>query len=247
MSIDVQRYNSDWADQFGQIADTIRPAIEHIPNATIEHVGSTSVPGLAAKPIIDIDIIVDANDLPAGIAALESIGYAHRGDLGVPGREAFHNPDGLLDHHLYLCERGCLSLRNHRAVRAILRQPPDRRDDYAAVKLALAADPTMNIDTYIDGKSAVLQKILALSDDITAEERKSILGVNAQTLPPHTSPPCHSERSEESLSSDSSNDHGAIRQPWSGEQIHEVRRCLIEPTATDKRHHCCSEPNSEPM
>jgi GrpB-like predicted nucleotidyltransferase (UPF0157 family) len=186
MPIEVTPYNPIWPIQFEQIADTIRPAIAHIPSAQIEHVGSTSVPGLAAKPIIDIDVIVDKVDIPAAIAALESVGYIHRGDLGVPGREAFYPPENTPKHYLYLCERGCLSLRNHLAVRDILRTHPDLRDQYAAVKLALAADPTMDIDTYVHGKSDILQTVLALANDIPPEERESILGVNAQTFPPRS-------------------------------------------------------------
>ncbi len=188
MPIELTPYNPIWPIQFDQIAATIHPAISHIPNASIEHVGSTAVPGLAAKPIIDIDIIVDPQDIPDGIAALESIGYAHRGDLGVPGREAFANSSGLPNHHLYLCERGCLSLRNHLAVRDILRTLPDLRDAYADVKLALVADPTMDIDTYVDGKSAVLQKVLTLASDITREERVFILDVNARTFRSRAAP-----------------------------------------------------------
>jgi GrpB-like predicted nucleotidyltransferase (UPF0157 family) len=182
MPIDVQPYNPIWPTQFEQIADTIRPAIAHIPNAAIEHVGSTSVPGLAAKPVIDIDVIVDKQDIPAGIAALESIGYNHRGDLGVPGREAFASPVNTPKRNLYLCERGCLSVRNHLAVRDTLRSNPALRDAYAEVKLALAADPAMDIDIYVDGKSGVLQQILAESG-LTPDELQSILGVNALTFP----------------------------------------------------------------
>jgi GrpB-like predicted nucleotidyltransferase (UPF0157 family) len=182
MPIEVTAYDPNWPVIFEGIADTIRPAIAHIPNAAIEHVGSTSVPGLAAKPVIDIDVIVDRKDIPAGIEALESIVYVHRGDLGVPGREAFIPPETTPKRNLYLCERGCLSLRNHLAVRDILRTHPDLRDQYAAVKLTLAAEPTMDIDTYIDGKSAILQQVLALASDITPKERASILGVNAKTV-----------------------------------------------------------------
>lgn len=177
MPIEVTPYNSTWPTQFERVATTIQPALAHIPSATIEHVGSTSVPGLAAKPIIDIDIIVDARDILAGIAALESIGYTHRGDLDVPGREAFAPPDDDPKRNVYLCERGCLSVRNHLAVRDILRQRPDLRDQYAAFKLALAAEPTMEIATYTDSKSPILQIILA-ETNLTPAERAEILTVN---------------------------------------------------------------------
>lgn len=56
----------------------------------VEHVGSTAVPGLAAKPIIDLDVVVrSSDDVPTAVRLLESLGYRHEGDLGVPGREAF--------------------------------------------------------------------------------------------------------------------------------------------------------------
>ncbi len=177
MPIDVVPYNPDWPIQFERIAATLRPTLAHIPSATIEHVGSTAVPGLAAKPIIDIDIIVDPADIQAGIAALESIGYLHRGDLDLPGREAFFPPDNHPKRNVYLCQRGCLSVRNHLAVRDVLRRRPDLRDQYGAIKLALAADPDMDIDTYIARKSSILQTILAEAD-LTPAERAEIFGIN---------------------------------------------------------------------
>ena len=181
MPIAITPYNPSWPAQFEAVADAIQPAFAHIPSATIEHIGSTSVPGLAAKPVIDIDVIVDLSDIPDGIAALESIGYSHRGDLDVPGREAFFPPDNDPRRNVYLCQRGCLSVRNHLAVRDVLRRRPDLRDRYAAYKLALAAKPGMDIATYTDEKSPILQAILAESD-LTPGELAEILTVN--TTPP---------------------------------------------------------------
>lgn len=146
-------------------------------SARVEHVGSTAVPGLAAKPILDIDVIVDGAEMPAAVAAMVSIGYVHRGDLGVADREAFHAPDESPRRNVYLCRAGTLNVRNHLAVRDLLRKRADLRDEYAAVKLGLAAEPDMDISTYIARKSAVLQKVLAESD-LTAEERLRILRLN---------------------------------------------------------------------
>lgn len=177
MPIEVVPYNPAWPEQFERVAETIRPAFAGIPGTCIEHVGSTSVPGLAAKPIIDIDIIIERQQMSAGIGALEALGYVHCGDLGVAGREAFHPPDGSPQRHVYLCERGTLNVRNHLAVRDVLRRHPDLRDEYAAVKLELAADPAMEIGTYIARKSPVLQKILAHSD-FTPDELRRIQRLN---------------------------------------------------------------------
>ncbi len=112
------------------------------------------------------------------MAALTSVGYTHRGDLGVSDREAFKAPDDDPRRHVYVCRRGTLNVRNHLAVRDVLRARADLRDEYGAVKMALAAEPTMDIDTYIARKSAVLQKVLAVSDDLTPDERLLIRRLN---------------------------------------------------------------------
>ena len=135
------------------------------------------MPGLAAKPILDIDVIVEGAEMAAAVTALESIGYVHRGDLGVTDREAFFAPDESPRRNVYVCRAGTLHVRNHLAVRDVLRRRPDLRDEYAAVKLELASEPDMDIDTYIARKSAVLQRVLAASD-ITEDERLEILRLN---------------------------------------------------------------------
>lgn len=181
MPIDVVPYDDAWPALFERVAADLREALRDVPAARVEHVGSTSVPGLAAKPVLDIDVIVPAEDVPAAVAALESIGYAHRGDLGVEGREAFHAPDEDPRRHVYVCTEGTLNVRNHLAVRDVLRRREDLRDEYAAVKLALAADPDMNIDTYLAGKSPVLQQVLAAAD-LTDDERRRIWRLNDPTV-----------------------------------------------------------------
>ncbi|GAA1973727.1 hypothetical protein GCM10009798_38670 [Nocardioides panacihumi] len=177
MPVVVVPYSSDWPVHFEQVARDLRAALAAVPSATVEHVGSTSVPGLAAKPILDIDVIVEGVDMDAAVAALVTVGYAHRGDLGVADREAFASPDEEPRRHVYVCRAGTLNVRNHLAVRDALRARPDLRDEYAATKLALAADAAMDIDTYIARKSTVLQKVLAASD-LTPDERLRILRLN---------------------------------------------------------------------
>jgi len=170
-------YDPSWQDRFEKVAAALSGALADGPAAAVEHVGSTSVPGLAAKPILDIDVIVAPEDVSAAVAALVRIGYVHRGDLGVAGREAFFAPDEDPRRHVYVCAAGTLNVRNHLAVRDVLRRRDDLRDEYAAVKLALAAEPDMDIDTYIARKSDVLQKVLAVAD-LTDAERRQILSLN---------------------------------------------------------------------
>lgn len=177
MAIEVTQYNPTWPDQFERVAADLRSALAGVVDARVEHVGSTSVPGLAAKPILDIDILVSAEQVSAAVCALESIGYHHRGDLGVAGREAFHAPVDGPTRNVYVCEQGTLNVRNHLAVREVLRRRDDLRDEYAAAKIALADNPAMDMDTYLAGKSRVLQKVLAESD-LTEDERFEIWKLN---------------------------------------------------------------------
>jgi GrpB-like predicted nucleotidyltransferase (UPF0157 family) len=178
--VDVVHYSPSWPDQFELVAADLRQALSGLPSARVEHVGSTSVPGLAAKPILDIDVIVDGEEMQEAVLAMGSAGYVHRGDLGVADREAFYAPDESPRRNVYVCRAGTLNVRNHLAVRDVLRRRADLRDEYAAVKLGLAAEPDMDIDTYIARKSSVLQKVLAESD-LTAEECLRILRLNDPT------------------------------------------------------------------
>jgi GrpB-like predicted nucleotidyltransferase (UPF0157 family) len=96
----------------------------------IEHVGSTSVAGLAAKPTIDIDVVIRSRgDLPAAIGRLAAIGYVHRGEIrnGPQGCDAFHRPHGSAVHHLYVCPEENEAFRRHIALRDYLRVHPNLR------------------------------------------------------------------------------------------------------------------------
>ena len=179
MSIEVVAWSPRWAEQFDEVAGILRGALTGV-DAAVEHVGSTSVPGLVAKPILDVDVIVDAAEVSAAVAALEAVGYEHRGDLGVAGREAFRAP-GPPRRNVYVCTAGTANVRNHLAVRDVLRTRDDLRDAYASVKLALAADPDMDIDTYLAGKSAVLQEVLEVSGEFTDVELAAIHRLNDAT------------------------------------------------------------------
>jgi GrpB-like predicted nucleotidyltransferase (UPF0157 family) len=177
--VDVVSYSRDWPAHFEAVARDLRAALEAVPLISIEHVGSTSVVGLAAKPILDIDIIVDRAHVAAAIDALNRAGYVHQGDLGVTDREALAAPDDSPRRNVYVCVDGTLHLRNHLAVRSVLRARPDLRDRYGAIKTRLSQNPGMDIATYLAGKSGVLQEVLALSG-FTDEEKNTILDLNTR-------------------------------------------------------------------
>ncbi|MDR0898585.1 MAG: GrpB family protein [Oscillospiraceae bacterium] len=159
-TIVVIPWQSTWPEAFLQIKGELETALAGAALA-IEHVGSTAVPGLAAKPIIDIDIVIEADAFETVKQRLAAIGYAHTGDQGIPGREAFHytGKEHLMPHHLYACPKDSPELRRHLALRDCLRANPALRDQYSQVKIALAEQHPHDINAYIDGKSSLVQEI----------------------------------------------------------------------------------------
>ena len=119
----VLDYDPRWPDHFEQLRAIVWPAVAGIATA-IEHLGSTSVPGLSAKPVIDMDVVVPASRVEEAISRLADLGDRHRGNLGIEGREAFRAPAGSVPHHLYLCPADSPALANHIAVRDHLRATP---------------------------------------------------------------------------------------------------------------------------
>jgi len=126
----------------------------------IAHVGSTAVPGLAAKPLIDIDVLLrSVSDLPQVIAALASIGYRRRGDLGILGREAFRAPASAFPHHLYVRTEG-REYGRHLAFRDYLRTHPEDAAAYASLKRELAGTLRDHREAYNNAKAEFVEKIL---------------------------------------------------------------------------------------
>lgn len=161
-SVRVVHYDPAWPDRFDALRRRIEPAVADVVLA-IEHVGSTAVPGLAAKPVIDLDVVVARADVAEGIRRLVDLGYEHRGDLGIPDREAFRPPPGSPRHHLYLCPPDSQALANHLAVRDHLRRHQGDARAYGELKLRLARRHSDDIDAYVEGKTAFLLDILRRS------------------------------------------------------------------------------------
>jgi len=168
-TIVVTDYDPQWPVYFEQIRAYLWPAIQDLATA-VEHVGSTSVPGLAAKPIIDLDIIIPSADLlPQIVQRLEPLGYEHQGDLGIAGRDAFRQKTELPPHHLYVCPAGSVGLQNHLTVRDYLRANPAARDAYGELKKQLAVAFPTDIDRYVDGKTDLILTMLQHGSLSTAQ------------------------------------------------------------------------------
>ncbi|MCJ7739359.1 MAG: GrpB family protein [Anaerolineae bacterium] len=171
--VEVVDYDPEWKHEFERLRSVYLHHMGHL-NVDVQHVGSTSVPGLAAKPIIDIDIIVDsAEAVTRVIGALRELGYIHLGDGGIAGREVFERASTEVPycdsrcawpgHHLYVCIDGCTSLKNHLLFRDCLRSRPDVARAYGRLKKELALRYEYSIDTYVEKKTPFIARILTMA------------------------------------------------------------------------------------
>jgi len=162
-TIIVAPYDPAWPVEFAKIKDFLWPHVCDLA-LKIVHVGSTSVPGLAAKPIIDFVIVMEAYAVfPALKARLEALGYRHNGDQGIPTREVFKGgPAGLsqMAYHMYVCPRDGPEYRRGLLFRDWLRAHDDDRDAYAELKRHNAQLYPHDIDAYIAGKSDFIEEII---------------------------------------------------------------------------------------
>lgn len=160
----VLPYDRTWKFAFEEIKREIEGAIGDLIIG-IEHVGSTSVEGLSAKPIIDIDVVIkDYSTFDAVVSKLESIGYIHEGNLGIKDREAFKYSDKphLQQHHLYVCPQQSEELYRHITFRDFLVNNSEAVKKYSAVKEKAAQLFPDNIEKYIEYKSPCIEELYKL-------------------------------------------------------------------------------------
>ena len=157
----VLPYDEAWEQEFKAIKTELEKALGDLIIG-IEHVGSTSVGGISAKPCIDIDVIIkDYTVFDAVVSQLASIGYIHEGDLGIKDREAFKYSDKphLMTHHLYVCPQNSEELRRHITFRDFLRSNAEAARKYSSVKETAARLHPNDIDKYIEYKSPCIEEL----------------------------------------------------------------------------------------
>lgn len=160
----VLSYDRTWKSDFEEIKTEIENVVGDFIIG-IEHVGSTSVEGMSAKPCIDLDVIIkDYSVFDTVVSKLESIGYIHEGDLGIKDREAFKYSDKphLKTHHLYVCPQCSEELHRHMSFRDYLRSHPEAVRKYSSVKETAARMFPEDIDKYIEYKSPCIEEIYML-------------------------------------------------------------------------------------
>lgn len=159
----IQPHQVDWKKEFDIIKSKLQDTLQDY-NVDIQHVGSTAVPGLIAKPILDIDIIIDDKRvLPEITKELENLGYTYQGELGIKGRFAFKQNSGYLtiteekvkwmEHHLYVCYSDSLGLKNHLLFRDALLNDAELVKAYGLLKASLVKENGMMREEYSKRKT----------------------------------------------------------------------------------------------
>ena len=157
----VLPYDEAWKSAFEKIKDEIEKVIGDLIIG-IEHVGSTAVEGMSAKPCIDIDVIIeDYSVFHAVVDRLKIIGYFHEGDLGIKNREAFNysGKEHLQMHHLYVCPKYSEELHRHITFRDFLRNNPKKVKKYSLIKEKAAELFQNDIDGYMEYKSSCIEEL----------------------------------------------------------------------------------------
>lgn len=156
----VEKWNPQWKYEYEKIVASLGKDIIY-NSIKIEHVGSTSVEGLSAKPVIDLDIVIEKDKFAIIKELLNKKGYEHEGDLGIEGREAFSysGKEELMTHHLYVCPKDSKELFKHITFRDFLKNNPVLASEYSKVKEQAAVLYPDDIDKYMEFKSEIIEKI----------------------------------------------------------------------------------------
>jgi GrpB-like predicted nucleotidyltransferase (UPF0157 family) len=167
----LEPYQPQWKTAFEALRSQLQEAL-HDYEVDIQHVGSTSIPGLPAKPILDIDIIIgEAHLLPGITQRLNELGYNYKGEQGIVGRFAFRQTSAYtpqaagqpvwMAHHLYVCYAHSLALKNHLVFRNALLNDAALVQQYATLKQALAHSIGMQREKYTRAKTDFILRVLA--------------------------------------------------------------------------------------
>ena len=160
-NVEVVPHDPRWRDAFEAESKRIAAALgENV--VAVHHVGSTAIPGIHAKPVIDLLIEVgDVARVDGRSAAMESLGYEVMGEYGIPGRRYFRKqgPGGIRTHHVHAFRAGSDQVARHLAFRDYMVAHPADAQRYSELKQKLAEEHPRDFDAYMDGKDAFIQEM----------------------------------------------------------------------------------------
>lgn len=158
--VKVVPYDPTWPKKFREEAETLRQLMSD-EIIDIHHIGSTSIPNMSAKPIIDLLIEVkEIHKIDEYTKRLSSYGYLAFGENGIPGRRYFiKGSKTIRTHHIHMFQKGNREINRHIAFRDYLSTHHPEALQYATLKMQLAKQHPMNIEKYIQGKLNLIQEI----------------------------------------------------------------------------------------
>ncbi len=183
----IEPYNEAWSISFDELKNVLLSELAEY-DIGIEHVGSTAIPHLHAKPIIDIDLVICDKTMLEGVSErLKRLGYRARGDQGIAGRFAFRQTSESTpqtkpmkkwpQHHLYVCYSDSLALKNHLMFRDALLADERLVAQYATLKINLANQEGMTADEYTRRRTDFIISVLT-AGGLTQDELHDITNVN---------------------------------------------------------------------
>lgn len=184
----IEPYNPGWKTEFENLKQVFTSVLKAF-ETSIQHVGSTSIPGMPAKPILDIDIIIQHKDIvPPITAQLESIGYFNKGEQGVAGRFAFRQTNAFVPfstpsrkwqaHHLYVCLPDSIALQNHLVFRDALCNDSQLANRYAALKKSILETAAVSREEYTKRKTAFVLEVLSAAG-MDADQLRQVRQANS--------------------------------------------------------------------
>ncbi|HEX6126414.1 MAG TPA: GrpB family protein [Pyrinomonadaceae bacterium] len=161
MKIEVVPHQLQWRDEFNEEARLVAAALgDNV--AAVHHIGSTAIPYIYSKPIIDLLVEVhEIREVDRLSSAMESLGYEIKGEFGIPGRRYFRkdNPRGIRTHQIHIFESGSSQIERHLAFRDYLIAHPDEARKYGDLKRKLADEHPEDPERYMDGKDGFIKEI----------------------------------------------------------------------------------------
>jgi GrpB-like predicted nucleotidyltransferase (UPF0157 family) len=173
-NVEVVPHDPRWRAAFEAEAKHVAAALGKNAVA-IHHIGSTAIPGIYAKPVIDLLVEVrEIGGVDGRSPAMEALGYEVMGELGIPGRRYFRkdDPEGTRTHQVHAFEAGSAEAERHLAFRDYMIAHPDDAMRYSELKRKLAAEHPLSMDGYMDGKDGFIREM----DRRAAEWRASQAG-----------------------------------------------------------------------
>ncbi|WP_186579504.1 GrpB family protein [Aquibacillus kalidii] len=157
--VEVSSYSEKWSQLFSEEAEKLYQIFEN-EIVAIHHIGSTAVPGLKAKPVIDImPVVKDINYVDKYDKSMGEIGYEPKGENGLPGRRYFQKGGDNRSHHVHIYQAGSHEVIRHLAFRDYIHNHSDVQKQYSELKEKLAQQFPYDMEAYINGKDQLVKEI----------------------------------------------------------------------------------------